>query len=158
MNSIKDTFLQASPREQLLIVLGGGALVVVLLFVVFLFPMQAKATLQKRNADRVLVERQEVKELASALLGQQQNPSSAGSGSLVDMLNRTLPKYELQMEDFQPNGNTDAKVRIAKADLNKVLAWLNELENVENVQIKEFSAAAGPETGTAIANLRLHRE
>ena len=124
--------------------LGGGALVVVLLFVVFLFPMQAKATLQKRNADRVLVERQEVKELASALLGQQQNPSSAGSGSLVDMLNRTLPKYELQMEDFQPNGNTDAKVRIAKADLNKVLAWLNELENVENVQIKNFPPPQAP--------------
>ena len=158
MNSIKDAFLQASPREQLLIALGGGALLVALLFFVFLLPMQAKGALQKRNADRVLVERQEVKDLASALLGQQQNPNSAGTGSLVDMLNRTLPKYELQMEDFQPNGNTDAKVRIAKADLNKVLAWINELENVENVQIKEFSASTGPETGTAIVNLRLHRE
>ncbi|MEY4589541.1 MAG: hypothetical protein RL497_1617 [Pseudomonadota bacterium] len=158
MNSIKDAFLQASPREQLLIVLGGGALVVALLFALMLMPMQAKGSLQKRNADRVLVERQEVKELASALLGQQQNQNAAGGGSLVDMLNRTLPKYELQMEDFQPNGNNDAKVRIAKADLNKIFAWVNELENVENVQVKEFSAATGPETGTALVNVRLHRE
>ena len=156
--NLKDSFLQASPRDQLLIALGSGALVVALLFALVLMPMQGKGALQKRNAERVLVERQEVKELAGALLAQQQNPSTAGSGSLVDMLNRTLPKYELQMEDFQPNGNTDAKVRIGKADLNKIFAWVNELENVENVQVKEFSASAGPETGTAIVNVRLHRE
>lgn len=156
--NIKDTFLQAAPRDQILIVVGSLIAAVAIFVIVFLMPMQAKAKLQKRNADRVLIERQQVKELASTLLGQQQNPNAAGTGSLVDMLNRTLPKYELQMEDFQPNGNTDAKVRVAKADLNKVFAWLNELENVENVQIKEFSAAAGPEAGTAVVNLRLHRE
>jgi general secretion pathway protein M len=159
MNSLKDAFLQASPREQLAIVLGGGALVVVLLFVLVLMPMQKKRDQQLRFNANALVEKQQVRELAGQLLGRSQSADQSDSGGgLIDMLNRTLPKYQLQMEDFQPSGNTDARVRLAKAELNKILAWVNDVENVEGVQVKDFSAATGPEAGTALVNLRLHRE
>jgi len=159
MNQLREMFLQASPREQLAISAGGGLLTILLLFTLVLLPAQKKRDKQIRMNEAALTEQQQVRELASQLLGRAQTPDqSVVSGSLIDVLNATLPKYQLQMEDFQPSGNTDARVRLAKADLNSVLAWVNEMENVNSVQVKELTAATGPETGSAIINLRLHRD
>lgn len=159
MSQLKELFLQASPREQLIISLGGGLLIIVMLFMFVLFPIQKKRDAQLRVNASALNEKQQVRELASQLLGRAQSPDpSAGGGNLIDLLNRSLPKYDLHMEDFQPSGAGDARVRLAKADLNKIFSWVNELENVEGVQVKDLSAATGPETGSAVVNLRLHRE
>ena len=158
MNQLKEAFLQASPREQLIISLGGGLLVIVLLFMFVLVPAQKKRDAQLRINASALNEKQQVRELAAQVLAQAQNPNAGAGGSLIDLLNRSLPKYELHMEDFQPSGAGDARVRLAKADLNKIFSWLNELENVEGVQVKDLSAATGPETGSAVVNLRLHKD
>lgn len=159
MNAIKDLFLNATPREQILMSVGGGILCLVFIYWISLKPLNTKLEKQTRLNTQALQEQQQVRELAAALLSQAQQPTQATiNGGLIDVLNSTLPKYQLQMEDFQPSGNSDARVRLAKADFNKIMTWLNELENVQSVQIKELNTAPGPEVGTALVSLRLHRE
>ena len=48
------------------------------------------------------------------------------------------------MDDFQPTGANNVRVRFASVEFNKLVAWMNELENKEGIQIKEVSVTADP--------------
>ncbi len=141
MNEFKNWFLQNSPREQLLLGVGAIALALTVLYAGLLLPLTKARDKQVTNNRAVLSQQVEVRELAARVLGQER----AGGGSqrsLAQVTNTTLRNHGLKMEDFQPTGNNNVRVRLAKVEFNKVMAWLDDLENKEGVQVKEVSVTA----------------
>lgn len=146
MNEFKNWFLQNSPREQLLLAVGAIAVAVALLYVGLLLPLINARDKQQVNNRAVMAQQIEVRRLAAEVLGQQQS-GATNQRSLAQITNTTLRNNDLKMEDFQPTGNDNVRVRLANVEFNKVMSWLNELENKEGVQIKEVSVTAGDVQG-----------
>lgn len=146
MNEFKNWFLQNSPREQLLLAVGAIAVAVALLYVGLLLPLINARDKQQVNNRAVMAQQIEVRRLAAEVLGQQQS-GATNQSSLAQITNTTLRNNDLKMEDFQPTGNDNVRVRLANVEFNKVMSWLNELENKEGVQIKEVSVTAGDVQG-----------
>lgn len=157
MNDIKQWFLDQSPRDQLVLSIGGIAtLLFILLFMVLLPMYDDLESTQKRN-QAALGEQQRVRELAGQVLGQQQSPSGATAGqNLNALLNTSLREFGLTMENFQPSGDA-ARVRLGSSDFNKVIAWLNEMEVKQGVQIKDLTITADQGPGAVLVNLQLVR-
>ncbi len=157
MNDFKNWFLQNSPREQLLLAVGSIAIALTLLYFGLLSPITKDRDTQLTNNNAVLVQQAEVRRLASIVLGQQQG-GVAQSKSLAQVTNQSLRNHGLRMEDFQPTGESDVRVRLAGVEFNKVMAWLDELENKEGVQVKEVSVTAGDVDGMLNnVTVKLHR-
>ena len=146
MNEFKHWFLQNSPREQLLLAIGAIALTVTALYMGLLLPLIDARDKQQMNNRAVMAQQIEVRRLAAEVLGQQQS-GTTNQRSLAQITNTTLRNNDLKMEDFQPTGNDNVRVRLANVEFNKVMSWLNELENKEGVQIKEVSVTAGDVEG-----------
>ena len=141
MNEFKNWFLQKSPREQLLLAVGAIALLVTLLYVGLLLPLIESRDKQLVNNRALMAQQIEVRSLAATVLGQQQS-GSTNQRSLAQITNTSLRNNDLKMEDFQPTGNDNVRVRLANVEFNKVMSWLNDLENKEGVQVKEVSVTA----------------
>lgn len=141
MNEFKNWFLQKSPREQLLLAVGAIALLVTLLYVGLLLPLIEARDKQLVNNRALMAQQIEVRNLAATVLGQQQS-GSTNQRSLAQITNTSLRNNDLKMEDFQPTGNDNVRVRLANVEFNKVMSWLNDLESKEGVQVKEVSVTA----------------
>ena len=157
MNDFKNWFLQNSQREQLLISVGGVLVILALLYMLVLMPMTKSRDKQVINNRAVLAQQQQVRELAAQYLGEQQS----GGGqpmSLAQLINTSLSNHGLRMDDFQPTGEQDVRVRLDRVEYNKVMAWLDELENKKGVQIKEVSVAVDEVAGLlSTVTVKLYR-
>ncbi len=157
MNELKDRFLQLSPREQLSLGILFVAVTLTLLYVLLLAPIAKKRDKQLVNNKAVATQHMEVRQLASEVLGQQK-AGGRGQASLAQVTNNSLGNHGLRMEDFNPSGNSNARVRLANVEYNKVMAWLDELENKEGIQVKEVSVTAGDVKGVlATVMVKLYR-
>ncbi|MDZ7923536.1 MAG: type II secretion system protein M [Marinagarivorans sp.] len=157
MNDFKNWFLQNSQREQLLISVGSVLVILALLYMLVLVPMTKSRDKQVINNRAVLAQQQQVRELAAQYLGEQQS----GGGqpmSLAQLINTSLSHHGLRMDDFQPTGEQDVRVRLDRVEYNKVMAWLDELENKKGVQIKEVSVAVDEVAGLlSTVTVKLYR-
>lgn len=157
MEELKNWFLQNSPREQLMLSVGAVAVSLCLLYIGVLAPLADKRDKQRAINQTVLNQQEEVRELAQAILGQRQSGGS-GDRSLAQLTNSTMRNHGLTMEQFQPTGNNSVRVRFGSVEYNKIMAWLDELENKEGVQVSEVSVTASDVTGLlSNATVKLHR-
>lgn len=158
LDELKEKFLDLSPRDQLMLVVGTLAVLVYILVFMVLMPLHNElASTQKRN-NALLEEQGRVRDLASKVMAAKQagdSPGNAGQ-SLNALLNSTLRDHGLRMENFQPSGNS-ARVRLASAEFNKVVAWLNELEIQRGIQIKDLTITADQAPGSVLVNLHMQR-
>lgn len=156
MNELKEKFLALSTRDQLMLV-GGAALVLIYILVfVLLFPMQDRLDKSQQRVKSSLEEQSRVRHLAGQVLGLQQNGGGAGQQGINALLNESLGRFGLRMENFQPSGNT-ARVRLASAEFNQVLAWLHELEINQGLQVKDLTLTADKNPGAVLVNVQLQQ-
>jgi general secretion pathway protein M len=157
MNEFKNWFLQNSQREQLLISVGGVTVILVLLYMLVLVPLVKNRDKQVLNNRAVTAQQQQVRELAAQYLGEQQSGGNQPM-SLAQLINTSLRNHDLRMDDFQPTGEQDVRVRLDRVEYNKVMAWLDELENKKGVQIKEVSVSVDEVAGLlSTVTVKLYR-
>lgn len=157
MNEFKDWFLQKSPREQLMLGVMTILVTLTLIYVLVLLPLINQRDKQLVNNRALIAQQMEVRRLAAEVLGQQQSGNTR-QRSLAQITNTTLRNQGLKMEDFQPTGNNNVRVRLARVEFNKVMSWLDELENKEGVQVKEVSVTADDIKGLlSTVTVKLHR-
>lgn len=155
MNEIKDKFLALSPRDQLMIVIGTAVVVLYILIFVVLFPMQNNVDKLDKRVFASLDEQQRVHKLAGSVMANQQE-GGGGQQSINALLNNSLGKFGLRMDNFQPSGST-ARVRLDSADFNKVMGWLHEMEIKQNIQIKDLTITADDKPGAVLVNIQLQQ-
>lgn len=157
MEAFKDWFLQKAPREQIFLGFLSVAVVLTIIYAGFLLPMAKERDAQLTNNRALLAQQIEVRKLAADVLGQKQAGSSQVV-SLAQVANKTLREHGLTMEDYNPRGESGARVRLASVEYNKVMAWLDDLENRSGVQIKEVSSTADDVSGVLkTVSVTLHR-
>ncbi len=157
MNEFKNWFLQNSQREQLLISVGGVVVILTMLYLLALVPLTKNRDKQIINNRAVVAQQQQVRELAAQYLGEQQSGGSQPM-SLAQLINTSLRNHDLRMDDFQPTGEQDVRVRLDRVEYNKVMAWLDELENKKGVQVKEVSVAVDEVAGLlSTVTVKLYR-
>ena len=158
MNDFQNWFLQKTPREQIFLGVGVVAVLLTLAYALLLVPLTQDRDKQLQNNRALLAQQGEVRKLAAQLKAQQAAGTSSPR-SLTQVVHGSLSKHQLAMKDFQPSGTTDVKLRLVDAEFNKVMAWLDELENTEGIQVKEVSVSADEEQGLlASVSVKLHRK
>jgi len=154
MNEFKQWFLDQSPRDQMMLSVGGVAVLLYILIFMILFPMQNDLERSERRNAVSLQEQEEVRQLAGQVLARQQTGQEVGSQNLTSLLNDSTRQFGLTMENVQPSGNS-ARVRLGASDFNKVLSWLNEMENKHGLQISDLTITADRSPGVVQVNLQL---
>lgn len=154
MNEFKQWFLNQSPRDQMMLSAGGAAILLYILIFMVLLPMQNDLERTKRSNMAALQEQEEVRQLAGQLLARQQAGQGAVAQNLTSLLNDSTREFGLTMENVQPSGNS-ARVRLGASDFNKVVAWLNEMENKHGLQINDVTITADRNPGVVQVNLQL---
>lgn len=157
MNDVKQWFLDQSPRDQMMLSAGAIAVLLYVLLFMVLMPMYDNLERTQQRNLAAMSEQQRVRQLAGQVLAQKQSPTGATSGqNLNALLNQSLREFGLTMENFQPSGDS-ARVRLGSSEFNKVLAWLNEMETKQGVQIKDLTITADQGPGAVLVNLQLVR-
>jgi general secretion pathway protein M len=158
MNALKNWLAQASPREQITLGVGAIALVVYLLFVAVLDPLHEslQAQAQRNFASQEALQR--MRTMAARWVHRDQSKGQARSTSIVELVDRSLRRHNLRMSGMQPSGSSDVRLRMDQVNYDALMAWLYDMEVTEGVQIRDLSVAAGPDPGTVVVNVRLHKE
>lgn len=158
ISDLKEWFASLSPRDQLMLLMGGGAVLIYILVFLVLVPMREELERKEQRNMRALEEQHRVLNLAGQVLGarETQAEETPGQQSLNALLNDTLREYGLSMETFQPSGSA-ARVRLAPSEFNRVIAWLDELENKHAMQIRDLTLTADGRPGMVLVNLSLLR-
>lgn len=154
MNDLKQWFLDQNPRDQMMLSVGGVAVLIYILVFMVLLPMQDNLDRKERRNLVSLQEQEEVRQLAGQVLARQQGGQAVSNQNLTSLLNDSTREFGLTMENVQPSGNS-ARVRLGASDFNKVVAWLNEMENKRELQISDLTITADRNPGLVQVNLQL---
>jgi Type II secretory pathway, component PulM len=154
MNELKQWFLDQNPRDQMMLSVGGVAVLIYILVFMVLLPMQDNLERKERRNLVSLQEQEEVRQLAGQVLARQQGGQEVSNQNLTSLLNDSTREFGLTMENVQPSGNS-ARVRLGASDFNKVVAWLNEMENKRGLQISDLTITADRNPGLVQVNLQL---
>jgi general secretion pathway protein M len=158
VNAFKKWLAEAAPREQLTLGLGALALVIYILFVGVLDPLHARLEQQQQRNEATKEALQRMRSMAARYVNREAGAQQTRSGSIVELVDRSLRRHSIRMSGMQPSGRSDVRLRMDQVNFDALLAWMYDMEVNEGVQIRDLSVAAGPEPGTVVVNVRLHKE
>jgi general secretion pathway protein M len=152
---MNEWFNSLERREQWLVIVGGVCVTFYLLYLLILAPLNKKIELlevRNQGASETLEwMKQSVAELNS-LRGSTKSTSTGGL-ELSKMVDQSAARHGVRVTRFQPSGDDEAQVWLDKAEFNKLVAWLDQMENAYGVSIKNISMNAGNNPG--IVNVRV---
>lgn len=151
---------QLSLRDQGMLALLAGVLALYVLYQVLLHPLAAAN--QRLEAQNAATQNSlaAVTQMAAELRALQQSntaSSAAQNENLTQLIDRTVAANNLRMSRFQPGSSGDVQVRLDNMAFDQVLRWLNELEAVQGVTIRELVVAPGSAPGLVNVSARLFR-
>ncbi|MGK0500133.1 MAG: general secretion pathway protein M [Oceanicoccus sp.] len=152
-------FNNLTRQEQLMLVIAGAAVFVYLLFVLVLRPMSASADNLLLQNQRTAESLQTVRALAAEYKQLQKNGpvTSSAKQNLTRLIDNTVKKNELVMSRFQPSSSGDVQVRFENSVYADVIAWLNEVEVSNGINIKDLSISPGNASGLVNVSVRLRQ-
>lgn len=146
-------------RQQWAVVIGGIVVVFYVLYMALWAPLGDKVDkLSMRNQGAVTnlqwlrESAEEVKQLRGSGGGR-----SASQMSLSQMVDTSVARHGVRMSRFQPSGKTEAQVWLDKVEFNRLVAWLDQMENGYGVAIKNIAINAGNEEGMVNARVRFSK-
>ena len=151
---------QLSLRDQAMLALLAGALALYVLYQAILHPLAAanqRLENQNASAQKSLAA---VTQMAAELRALQQSTTQGAADqneNLTQLIDRTVAAHQLRMSRFQPGSSGDVQVRLDNMSSDQVLRWLNELESVQHVTVRELVVAPGSGPGLVNVSARLFR-
>lgn len=129
MNTLKTWFNNLADREQKLVIVCAIAIVIAIFYFAIWSPLHTsvdseKLALERAKSDLIWVKEQG----ARASLLRQNNSQQSYSGSLSQLINQTSRQANISLSRLQPM-NDDLMVSIDQVEFNRLLMWLNTLEN-----------------------------
>lgn len=157
MNEIKAWWEQASSRDQMAIVACGAALAIYILYAAILKPVQASRDKHLQSKVSMTAMLAEVKTLSAQWTTHKRGGSSRSGGSISRKVEDSLRKNSLRFSGMDPIGSDGLRIRLDQANYNNVVAWLNDLEVVQGLQIKDMTLTASSDVGRVSVNLRVYK-
>lgn len=153
-------FTDLPRRQQWFVVIGGTILVLYVLYMALWAPLGDKVDkLSMRNQGAVAnlawlrESAEEVKQLRGAGGGSRRESQM----SLSQMVDTSVARQGIRMSRFQPSGTTEAQVWLDKVEFNRLVAWLDQMENGYGVTIKNIAINAGNSEGIVNARVRFSK-
>lgn len=156
-DQLKEWWGQAPTRDQLAIVALGGCLALYILYAAVLKSAWDMRDKQIDSTNSQLAALERVRNLAAQWANRGGGSSSTGGGSLVEIVDNSLRQNKLRLNNMQPSGSNAVRLRLESVEFNALLAWLNQMETQQQLNIKEISIAGSKDAGMVSANLRLQR-
>lgn len=156
LQDLKDKFYELAPRDQLMLIVLVGAVVLYVLFFVVYVPLKNDLAGESKRVVALHQEQARVRSLAGQVLALQAAGGDVNNQNINSILNDSSREFGLRMENFQPSGNS-VRVRLAAADFNQVLAWLQELELKQGLQIKDLTLTADQRPGAVLTNVQVQQ-
>ena len=139
-------------------------LLALLLFILFFFvwqPVQSfvnksRAEAEQASADLVWMKENEGR--ASQLA--RNNPAVAGQAqlsgkSLLSTVSNSARRYKVELQRFEPRGDTKVNVTLDKVSFNQMMLWISELNQRFGVRVEQISVDKSDRPGDVSARLSL---
>lgn len=155
-NAVKEWWNQASVRDQLALVILGACLGLYILYAAVLKPVGEMRDKQLKSNAAQMAALERVRDLGAKWANR--GGSGSGGGSLVNMVDDSLRKHSLRLNNMQPSGNNAVRLRLESVSFNSMIAWLNEMETQQRLQVKDLSISSSRDPGLVSVNMRLQRD
>ena len=160
VHKILDGFYRRDRREQIILLVGGVCLVLYFIWFVLLQSLDQARQEQWQNNQSVSAALMRVQTMAAQLqkaAEERGGSSRKSSGSIADLVDRTVRANGLQMKGFQPGSDGEARLRFEAVTFENLMQWLYDLEITHGVQVLELSATATNKPGLVMVNVRLRK-
>ena len=155
---MKDWFDELERREQWIVIAGVTTVLLYVLYLSVLAPINDKvSTLQLRNkgAAETLQWIQQGAQEVKTLRGASRGPG--GGVSLSKLVDQSAAKFGIRVSRFQPSGKKEAQVWLEKADFNRIIAWLDQMENGYGIGVSNVSMNSANNPGTVNVRVRFRK-
>lgn len=155
---IANWFYRFSRREQYVLLVGFLMLVIYLGYQFWLQPLQDQVGLARHKVNVVADHLREVERLSYNILQarkQETQQPRAQSVNLANLVDRSLRKFQLSMQAYQPGKQGEASVRLSDVPYRQLLAWLYELEQAQGLHISQFTMTTSVNTAQVSATVGL---
>lgn len=154
---MREWFNNLERREQWALVVGSALLLVYLFYLLVWSPLNSRIeNLQQRNtaaADVLVYMQNGVQEIKQLRGGASTTRGGSGGQSLSQMVDQSAAQHGIRISRFQPSGNNEAQVWLENIPFNKLLAWLDQMENSYGVRVKNI--AVNNASAVGIVNVRV---
>ncbi len=157
-------FNSLSPREQALVSYGSIAVIIVLLWLLAIKPLynnQIKLNkaiaLQKTTLDTMQKQSIEIKQIQTNNIVK---PATSNSQNPQQLIERSLQTWRLKnaLERMQSQGSNGVRLTLKKANADRVMRFLHELESTHSLSIDNMAIDSNnKETGFADFRLTIKR-
>lgn len=155
-----DWYHKLETKEQRLLIFCA---VVVLIYGFYLMvwnpALESNEKLQRKTAQNaiVLAEMQQAAAEIKALRGS--GPANQGSRlSLSQLSEQAAKSVGLRIGRFQPSGDDEAQVWLERVEYNKVVAWLDIVEQQYGAELKAVAINTASDAGVVTARIRLKKD
>lgn len=155
---MKTWFNSLERREQWISLLGLALVLVFILYQLIWAPLVGdNQRLQKSNvrlqSDAVWIKQtvDEIQALKRSGLG------GGNSRSLNQLVDQAAASKSIRISRFQPAANDEAQVWLERIEFNKLVAFLDQLENAYGVTVRTLSVSSANSPGLITARLRLKK-
>ncbi len=157
---MNEWFNNLERREQWILLAGAAFVVIYILFGVVLGPLNNDVTsLTTRNqaaSETLQWMHQGAAQVKKLRGGGRGNAASAQLG-LSKMVDQSAAREGLRVSRFQPSGNNEAQVWLDKISFNRLVAWLDRMENTHGASVMNITINAANETGTVNVRVRFKK-
>ena len=156
---MKQWFATLNPRERIIVVGGGSLLIIALLVGSWLsFVDDVERMREVVSEQRAVSQWMESAALEAAQLRKGGNKRSAvtrGGTSLLSLADQTAKRSGLgsAMTRVEPDGSDKVRIRLERVNFDKMMRWLEELQNKHAVSVDSITVDQHQDSG--MANVRL---
>ena len=150
---MQDWFSNLQERERRMVLIGAAAVSVMILWLV-VGPLYGNLSKLETQVERQATDLDAMREIA-ARTGIVHGTLDESGGSIVLKMQTSAARQNLQIDNYQPTGNTSVNASLNDASFNAVIRWLAALDNQYGISVQNASIRRGNEPGTVDSQLVL---
>jgi type II secretory pathway component PulM len=153
---VRQWFSQLNQREQLSVLVLAIALGLYLLYMLVWIPLADRREQLAQQNQSMATSLQRVDAMVSEIMLLREGQGSGNAQrNLTSLVNQSTGRFGLQVTRLQPNSRGDIQVRLEGAAFDKVLGWLDEIENREGLLVTEVAITQAGSAGRVNATIRI---
>lgn len=150
---MQDWFNSLQERERRMVLIGAAAVSVMILWLV-VGPLYGNLGKLETQVERQASDLDAMREIADAV-GTRPIPGPDSGSSIVLKMQTSAASENLQIDNYQPNGNASVNASLNDASFNAIIRWLAALDNQYGISVQNASIRRGNEPGTVDSQLVL---
>lgn len=150
---MQNWFNNLEERERRMVLIGAAAVLLMILWLI-VGPLYGNLSKLETQVERQAIDLDAMREIAAAV-GTSPIPGPDTGGSIVLKMQTSAASENLQIDNYQPTGNTTVNASLNDASFNAIIRWLAALDKQYGIHVQNASIRRGNEPGTVDSQLVL---